>query len=105
MPRAGFPVVAVLAAAVLWPSVRADRGERVSPRLRAALEQSTAPQLVWVFLRDKGPAGADMAEARARLTPRALARRARRGRAAGGDDAPVFPGYRDEVARHVVAVR
>jgi serine protease AprX len=103
--RVGIPALAVAAAALAWPAARADRADRVSPRLREAFERSAAPQLVWVFLRDKGPAGTELAEARARLTPRALARRARRGRPVGVEDAPVFRGYRDEVARRVVGVR
>jgi subtilisin family serine protease len=106
--RTWAPALAVLALIPAWHAARADRDSgRLGPRLRLALEREAGPQLVWVHLRDKGPdAGARLAEARRVVSPRALARRARRG--GGGmslQDAPVFAGYRDEVARRVLAVR
>jgi serine protease AprX len=104
--RAATLALAVVAAAAVWPLARAADGERLGPRLREVLDRSADPQLVWVFLRDKGPAEAQaLAEARGRLTPRALARRARRGVPVGLEDAAVFAGYRDEVARRVLRVR
>ena len=84
--RAGTLVLAALAA-VAWPHVRASDVERVAPRLREALDRSAEPQLVWVFLRDKGPA-----EAGRWPRPGAGSRRGRRpaaprGRAVGIEDA------------------
>ena len=104
--RAGTLALAAVAVVAAWPLARAADGDRLGPRLREAIDRSAAPQLVWVFLRDKGPAeGQALAEAKARLTPRALARRALRGAPVGMEDAAVFAGYRDEIARRVLRVR
>jgi serine protease AprX len=104
-----LPALAVAVLFPAWRAARADRGpgERVAPGLRLALEREAGPHLVWVHLSDKGPPGAEqMAQARSRVSARALARRARRGGAALGlEDAPVFAAYRDEVARRVLRVR
>jgi serine protease AprX len=82
----------------------------VAPRLAAALQQEGAarPQLVWVFFTDKGVRPeARLAEARASLTPRALSRRALRGRSHGVGtlDLPLVQSYVDAVSSRVLRVR
>lgn len=66
-------------------------------------------EAVWVFFRDKGPeAVLGLPEARARLTPHALSRRALRGRLpglVGFEDLALDPSYVAAVGRGVVRVR
>jgi serine protease AprX len=81
----------------------------VSPRLAARLaEAPERAQVVWVFLRDKGPgAEARLDEARQGLCPRALDRRRRRGTrtTVTVEDLPLDPAYVDAVRRTGVLVR
>jgi hypothetical protein len=91
----------------------------IASRLRARLATpQTVPgvvdaarpaHVVWVFFRDKGPQPQlRLEEARGRLTPRALSRRAlrgRRGRLVGFEDLPLHRHYVDEVLRVGVRLR
>ncbi len=110
-PRATFLALLTLAALPL----AMGRGSAASPPraertllLDTALQRSDGrPEIVWVYFRDKGDAASRLAEARAALTPRALARRALRGEVAAVtlEDVPLVRAYVDEVARRVVRVR
>lgn len=87
-------VILVLACA----SVEAAEGpHRLSDRLAAGPAGRYA---VWVFFKDKGPAAEALASAQGTITPRALARRALRGRTATVTlaDAPLPPAYVAAVA-------
>jgi subtilisin family serine protease len=81
----------------------------VAPRLAAALgERGSRPQLVWVFFSDKGARPESrLAEAHAWISPRALSRRALRGRTRGLAtlDLPLVRPYVDTVAAGVLRVR
>ena len=100
------PVLLLLAS----PAARAEEGpSRLSERLQAALGAGRAGDrhLVWVYLRDKGPA-AGAAAARVAVTPRALSRRSLRARvdaAGAGLDVPVLRAYVEAVAARALRVR
>jgi serine protease AprX len=85
------------------------RSLEAAPSVSEVFRARPARQLaVWVYFRDKGPQPeARMAEAQARLTPRALARRALRGRAplVGVRDVPLARDYVTGVAARVTRVR
>jgi subtilisin family serine protease len=97
-------LLAVFVLASVWPSSGTPQDHKRSPRLDLALQQDKGRGglLVWVFLRDKGTA-----EPRAHLTPRALSRRALRGRMPllGIEDAPLHAPYLSEIAGRVTRVR
>jgi subtilisin family serine protease len=105
---AGVVAIAVAGALALAPASKGGNGAPMSLALVAALAQPQpdGTQHVWVFFRDRGPAGAT-APAQATVTPRALARRARRGTAAGLDtrDLPPFHPYVETVAAQVRRLR
>src|SRR5688572_4723567 len=97
----------LLGLAVTLPAA-ADTPER-TPALETALREAAGgTELVWVFFRDKGPdPQTRLAEARATLSPRALARRALRGDVTGVtfEDVPLVRSYVDAVAARVTRVR
>jgi subtilisin family serine protease len=86
-----------------------DYTAALSHPLRAALQGRSSRDVhpVWVFFQDKGPQPAQrLDEAKARLTPRALSRRARRGRAGVGfEDLPLATEYMKDVLRLGVRLR
>jgi hypothetical protein len=79
------------------PLEAAEAPQRLSDRLAAGPGGRYA---VWVFFKDKGPAAEALAAAPATVSPRALARRALRGRTAAVTvaDAPLRPAYVAAVA-------
>lgn len=83
--------------------------QSLESRLASRLEQMRADdtELVWVYLSDKGDGAARLGEARAAVTPRALARRAKRGSSASVqlEDVPPLPDYVESVRRRVERVR
>jgi subtilisin family serine protease len=82
----------------------APRRASVEPRLAAALQDGPGrAELVWVFFSDKGPGLASPTA----LTPRALSRRALRGRTRGpaAIDAPLVSSYVDAVSARVLRLR
>jgi subtilisin family serine protease len=108
--RSSAVCAVVLALGAVWPSPALPQEDKRSQRLEWALKQDPGQQrfLVWVFLRDKGAAREiQLGQASALLTPRALARRSRRGRSplVGTEDAPVDAKYLSEIARRVSRVR
>jgi subtilisin family serine protease len=90
------------------PGIHAEAPKRTTLLAAALRERPDAAQKVWVFFRDKGPeASARLDEARATLTPRALARRALRGDTRGVtlEDVPLMRAYVDAVAARGTRVR
>ncbi len=107
MKRSLDLLVVVTAGAAAAPAAAQSR---VSRALDAAFERQPGQvQAVWVFFKDKGTSAAALAEARARLTPRALSRRALRGRrgaaVVGFEDLSLLRSYVDAVARPGARVR
>jgi subtilisin family serine protease len=97
--------------ALLAAALPAAAQDRVSRLLEGAFDrQPGRTQAVWIFFKDKGPAGAAaVAEARARLMPRALSRRALRGERGAApvsfEDLPLARPYVEAVAGRVVRLR
>ena len=105
--------LATLAAALALaaPSRAEAPAEKLSPALKAALEEARPGEshVVWAYFRDKGPRPeAGRSEAEAQLTPRALSRRALRGELAervGFEDLALVRSYVDAVFAHVLRPR
>src|SRR5687768_1178664 len=96
--------LALLLVLACVPVEAADGPPRLSDRLAAGPAGRYA---VWVFFSDKGPAAEALASAEGTVTPRALARRALRGRTRTVTlaDAPLAPSYVAGVAAASTRVR
>jgi subtilisin family serine protease len=97
--------VAVMAGAAEKPASEAPFSARLAARLAA--QPPGSPVRAWVFFRDKEKGQESWGEARARLSPRALARRQKRGSRPGLEEADlaVTPAYVRAVADRVRRVR